>query len=131
MDIKLFNTEEEVNAYLGITPVAVPDLSWVQPNNRDAILAVNALFNIHEAHNKANNFVPDYADDDQYKYEVLQYIEPDGNDPSGFGVSLTYYAYWNTCSVVGSRLVVGTSKEAIHIGKTFKQLYIDWFISKK
>lgn len=126
--MKLFNDEAEVNAELGITPILNPDLSWVQPKNQKAIVAVNTLFNVHEAHNKANGFVPNWADSSQRKHNVLQWIEENTDKASGFGFSGTYYVSWHTTTAVGSRLVVGTIEECIHIGTKYMYLYEDWFL---
>jgi hypothetical protein len=130
-EIKLFNTEEEVNTYLGITPIAEPDLTWVLPENRKAIVAINKLFNIHKAHNQANNFAADWSDDDQYKYSVWKWIEANSEKLSGFGFSGAGYGGWCASSGVGSRLSVGTSKEVMHIGITFEYLYEDLFFFEK
>jgi hypothetical protein len=127
MEIKLFDTEEEVNTFLGIEPIGNPDLSWVSIQNQKALLAVAKLFNIHEAHNKANNFVADWSDDDQYKYNAAHWIDKDESQASGFGFSGTFYDYWSSDTIVGSRLSVGTSKEAIHIAGKFDYLYQDLY----
>jgi hypothetical protein len=47
-EIKLFNSEEEVNSFLGIMPISEPDLSWVQPIDRKAVIAAVKLFNVHK-----------------------------------------------------------------------------------
>lgn len=127
MEIKLFNSEEEVYAYLGIEPAANPDLSWIQPQHRNAMLVVNKLFNIHEAHNKANNFVADWGNPNQTKYNAYHWIKPDKDKSSGFGFSRTDFDRWSTLTGVGSRLSVGTSKEAIHIAGKFDYLYQDLY----
>ncbi len=130
--LKLFNSEEDVNTFLGIQPVGEPDLTWVQPQDRKAVLAVVKLFNIHAAHNKANNFVADWSDDDQYKYSAWHWIERNKDQPSGFGFSRTLCDRWRADTLVGSRLSVGTSNEALHIAKTFDYLYQDlYFIIKE
>ncbi len=126
-EIKLFDTIEDVNAFLGITSVGAVDLSWVQPQHQKAILAVNHLFNVHEAHNRANNFVADWVNARQSKFNVWQWIKANKKKASGFGFSTTLYDDWNSDSAVGSRLSVGTLKEAIHIGTKFEYLYEDLF----
>ncbi|HEY4148910.1 MAG TPA: hypothetical protein VGM41_08275 [Chitinophagaceae bacterium] len=127
MAIKLFNTEEEAYAFLGITLIENPDLSWVQPQNHKAIVATNKLFNIHEAHNKANKFIADWANGNQSKYNAWHWIKRDEEQASGFGFSLTDCGRWRATTNVGSRLSLGTSKEAIHIAKTFDYLYQDLY----
>lgn len=125
--MKLFNTEEEVNAFLGIEPIGDPDLSWVQPEDRKAVLAVAKLFTAHKAHNQANGFVADWSNPNQWKYNAAHYIEKDTSKPSGLGFAYTYYAYWITRTDVGSRLSVGTETEARHIAKAFEHLYQDLY----
>jgi len=125
--MKLFNNEDEVNAFLGIEPIGEPDLSWVQPEDRKATLAAVKLFNIHRAHNKANNFVADWTDSNQRKYSAWHWIEKDESKPSGLGFTCTGYGDWVTGTSVGSRLSVGTSEEALHITKTFDYLYQDLY----
>jgi hypothetical protein len=123
----LFKNEEEVNTKLGITPVTDADVSWIQPQHRAAMVAINKLFNICEAHNKANNFVVDWNDGGQDKYCAWHRIAADASKPSGFGFSNSFYADWLTSTTVGSRLSVGTSEEAVHIAKTFDYLYQDLY----
>lgn len=121
--MRLFTSEEEVNAFLGIEPAGEPDLRWVLPENRDAIIAVNTLFNVHKAHNLANNFEPDWANSNQYKYSAYHLIKRDPDAPAGFGFSHSGCDCWSTSTRVGSRLVVGSSKEALSIAGSFGYLY--------
>lgn len=78
---------------------------------------------IVEASNKLNNWKADWSDTRQWKYSIYKGIEADSTKPSGFGFSRTCFDYWLTYADVGSRLVVGTSEEALHIGKQFEDLF--------
>lgn len=127
MGIKLFDTEEEVNDYLGLIPIEEPYLGWVQPQHRKAIIAAAKLFNIHDAHNKANKFVADWANGGQSKYNAAHWVRPDDSKRTGFGFSHANFDRWSTFTNVGSRLSVGTSKEAIHIAGKFDYLYQDLY----
>jgi hypothetical protein len=127
MEVILFQSEEEACAFLGIQPIGEPDLSWVQPQHRKAMLAVAKLFIVHEAHNKANKFVADWSNNNQRKYSAWHWIKTDTTKQSGFGFSAASYDDWGTYTDVGARLSVGTSKEAIHIADKFDYLYQDLY----
>lgn len=131
MKPRLFNSYEECCAFLGIATVGAPDLGWVAEEDRQATVSLVKLFTVHKAHNKANNFVADWSSGSQRKYSAWHWTNSDDTTPSGFGFSRSYCAYWDTITLVGSRLCVGTDTEALHIAKTFGELYQDWYFFAK
>jgi hypothetical protein len=131
MKPRLFDSYEDSCAFLGIATIGAPDLSWVEPKHRKAVIAQVKLFVVHEAHNKANNFTADWTNGDQRKYCAWQWIKADDNTPSGLGFSYSNCDSWHASTNVGSRLSVGTSEEAIHIAKTYPELYQDWYFFEK
>lgn len=92
----------------------------VNPNHIKALVALNELFTIAEAWNKADNFVPDFSDASQYKY-FPWFIYDKG--AAGFVCAKTYYTATNTYATIGSRLCFKTRNRAIQFGKQFVDLY--------
>lgn len=92
----------------------------VNPNHIKALVALNELFTIAEAWNKADNFVPDFSDASQYKY-FPWFIYDKG--AAGFVSANTNYTATNTNAAIGSRLCFKTRNRAIQFGKQFVDLY--------
>lgn len=100
----------------------------VNPNHIKALVALNELFTIAEAWNKADNFVPDFSDASQPKY-FPWFVYDKG--AAGF-----VYAYANSAATranasVGSRLCFKTRNRAIQFGKQFVDLYNQVFLLNK
>lgn len=85
-------------------------------------VAYKKLKIIYKALNNDSKF-PDYNNHNQYKY--YPWVKP---NPSGVGLSYGDYVYSRSVTVVGSRLVVGTSEEAEYIGKKFIKKYEAWVL---
>lgn len=92
----------------------------VNPNHIKALVALNELFTIAEAWNKADNFVPDFSDASQYKY-FPWFIYDKG--AAGFVFANAHRTATNTYAHVGSRLCFKTRNRAIQFGKQFVDLY--------
>lgn len=92
----------------------------VNPNHIKALVALNELFTIAEAWNKADNFVPDFSDASQYKY-FPWFIYDKG--AAGFVYAYTAYTATRTYANLGSRLCFKTRNRAIQFGKQFVDLY--------
>jgi len=99
----------------------------VNPNHIKALVALNELFTIAEAWNKADNFVPDFSDASQTKY-FPWFVYDKG--AAGF-VSAYPHAATNTSASVGSRLCFKTRNRAIQFGKQFVGLYNQVFLLNK
>ena len=90
----------------------------LNPRHVDALIALNELFTIAEAWNKADGFVPDFSDKEQRKYfpwfaydkDVAQF-SPNGSE---------WFAY---ASAFGARLCFKTEARAIQFGQRFAGLF--------
>ena len=100
----------------------------VNPNHIKALVALNELFTIAEAWNKADNFVPDFSDASQPKY-FPWFVYDKG--AAGFVAAHTPYTAANTNADVGSRLCFKTRNRAIQFGKQFVDLYNQVFLLNK
>lgn len=96
----------------------------INPHHLKALVALNKLFTIAEAWNKADGFVPDFADRGQWKY--FPWFKYD-DKTAGF-----VYAYPNTASYaaanVGSRLCFISESRAKEFGEKYVDLYNDVFL---
>lgn len=97
----------------------------INPKNLEALIALNELFTIAEAWNKADGFVPDFLDIKQKKwFPKFKYDK----DAAGF----VYFYTEFSCSVAsvafGSRIFFKTSERAEQFGKQFATLYNKAFL---
>ena len=100
----------------------------VNPNHIKALVALNELFTIAEAWNKADNFVPDFSDTSQSKY-FPWFVYDKG--AAGFVCANTYSTATDTLASFGSRLCFKTRNRAIQFGKQFVGLYNQVFLLNK
>lgn len=100
----------------------------VNPNHIKALVALNELFTIAEAWNKADNFVPDFSDATQSKY-FPWFVYDKG--AAGFVFADTGNTPSNTGAHFGSRLCFKTRNRAIQFGKQFVDLYNQVFLLNK
>ena len=100
----------------------------VNPNHIKALVALNELFTIAEAWNKADNFVPDFSDASQPKY-FPWFVYDKG--AAGFVCASTNNTASYTCAGIGSRLCFKTRNRAIQFGKQFVGLYNQVFLLNK
>lgn len=61
----------------------------------------------------------------EYRYEP-RFIK----NSSGSGFSHSTYAYWYTCTSVGSRLCLQTPERAIYVGNEYIETYNQWLTNK-
>lgn len=113
---------EDACQLLGIEP-NVPEVSMLPDNHQKALVAHYKLVIIAEAVNEG--WKPNWDNWDEIKY--YPWFDLEG---SSSGASFSCYGYdgWVTYSVVGSRLCFKTWELAEHIGKTFIDLYKDYFL---
>lgn len=97
----------------------------INPKHIEALIALNRLFTIAEAWNKADGFVPDFSDWDQAKY--YPWFKYD-KDAAGFVYVHTYYSATTASAYFGPRLCFMTSERADQFGKQFAELYNKVFI---
>ena len=95
-------------------------VSEIAPKHIEALVALNELFTIAEAWNKADGFVPDFSDCSQDKF--FPWFKYD-NDTAGFVCVSMYSATSYASAYLGSRLCFKTRERAEQFGKQFEDLY--------
>ena len=95
-------------------------LEDLNPRHLKALSALNKLFTIAEAWNKADDFVPDFSNGNQYKYYPWFVYD---KDAAGFVFANTNYSATYTYAYFGSRLCFKTANRACQFGKMFADLY--------
>ena len=99
----------------------------LNPRHLNALAALNKLFSIADAWNKADGFVPDFSDSSQYKYfPWFVYDEK----AAGFVFAYTNFTATNTSAYFGSRLCFKTANRACQFGEKFADLYNQVFLFK-
>lgn len=105
----------------GVTNL-VKDLN---PRHLNALAALNKLFSIADAWNKADGFVPDFSDSSQYKYFPWFVYD---KDAAGFVYANTTNAASHAYALFGSRLCFKTANRARQFGEKFADLYNQVFL---
>jgi hypothetical protein len=100
----------------------------VNPKHIKALIALNELFTIAQAWNKADDFVPDFSNSMQDKW-FPWFVYDKG--AAGFVYANTYKTPSDTSANVGSRLCFKTRNRAIQFGKQFVGLYNQVFLLDK
>lgn len=98
----------------------------INPHDFKVLVALNKLFTLAEAWNKADGFVPDFSDIRQRKY--FPWFGYDA-ETAGFAFESTDYAY--AYMPFGSRLCFKTESRAKEFGEMFAPLYNDVFTITK
>ena len=93
-------------------------LRELNPRHIDALIALNELFTIADAWNKADGFVPDFSDNDQHKYFPWFAYDKDTARFSQNGSMSSAYA-----STFCARLCFKTAKRAMQFGLRFAGLF--------
>ena len=97
----------------------------LNPKHIEALVALNRLFTIAEAGNKADGFVPDFSDWKQSKwYPWFKYDK----DAACFVYAYTNVTLTNANVNFGSRLCFKTRERAAQFGKQFIELYNKVFL---
>lgn len=146
-DARAIATFEEARKYLGGFPNAdfaiskkvmsgnclkLEDVaSFVQelnPHHLKALVALNKLFTIAEAWNKADGFTPDFADRSQWKYfPWFKY----NDESAGFVYAYTHSTASHAGADFGSRLCFKSESRAMEFGKKYADLYNEVFLIEK
>ena len=99
----------------------------INPKHIEALMALNKLFTIAEAWNKADGFEPDFSNRNQWKYfPWFTY----NNDAAGFVFATTHYTATVANADVGSPLCFKSGSRAEQFGKQFAHLYNKVFLIK-
>lgn len=122
-EIKTF---EDACKALGIDANALPDFSMMPEHHRKALVAHCKIVIIVEAVNEG--WKPNWADSNEYKFELWPDIHENSTKPSGFGLSYFGYGFWIATTYVGSRLCFKNRDVAKHTFETFKDLYEDYLL---
>lgn len=102
-------------------------VSEIAPKHLEALIALNELFTIAEAWNKADGFVPYFSDATQYKwFPWFEY----NNDVAKFVCKSASYTSTYVDATFGHRLCFKTEERAKQFGEQFADLYNKVFLSK-
>ena len=107
----------------GVTNL-VKDLN---PRHLNALVALNKLFTIADAWNKADGFVPDFSNSRQDKYFPWFVYN---KDAAGFVCADADSAASGAHASIGSRLCFKTANRARQFGEKFADLYNQVFLFK-
>lgn len=126
MKLQELKTFENACEVLGLDPEKVlPDFSCYPEADRKALEAQAKLFIIVKAANKIANkgkeWIPNWDDSSQYKYENWFYM-------SSSGFRFSDCVSWHSYSPVGSRLCFISSEVGKYVANTFIDLYRDLFV---
>ena len=97
----------------------------INPKHIEALIALNELFTIAEAWNKADGFVPYFSDASQYKW--LPWFEYNNNAAKFVCKSATYTSTY-VDATFGHRLCFKTEERAKQFGEQFEDLYNKVFL---
>lgn len=111
---------EAAKKYIGLIADVKTTISAVNPKHIKALIALNTLFTIAEAWNKADGFVPDYDNTNQWKW--FPWFK---KTPAGFVCASTHNAASSAYASFGSRLCFKSSERARQFGEQFIELWND------
>ena len=103
------------------------NLKGPNEKNIEPLIALDQLFTIAEAWNKADGFVPDFSYCMQKKWSPWFRYD---KDAARFVCTDTNCATTSATACIGSRLCFKTSERAAQFGKKFTHLYNKVFLSK-
>lgn len=106
----------------------IPDFSCYPEEDRKSMEAHAKLVIIARAANRLANsgkqWIPDFTNFDERKYEAWFDLEENGYS----GCRFSDYGHWLTGSIVGSRLCFISREVCEYIGKQFLGTYKEYFI---
>ena len=114
---------ESALEYLGRENSA--SICGIPDKHAKAMVAMYKLITIAEAWNKADNFIPNFNNRDQYKF-FPWFVYKDKS--AGFVYVSTNHAASYPYAIVGSRLCFKTSKRAEQFGTMFQDLWNDFLL---
>ncbi len=129
MSFKKIKTIEQAFESRGIASIPAADsfpvidrLKNYTAKNYQLIVAVEAV---------NEGWVPDYSDDNQYKYEIWFEVKIKKNkkgEVTGSGLALRNVDDWRTGTDAGARLAFESREKANHFWKYFQPLLEDLFL---
>lgn len=105
--------------------VGVKIVTDVREHHFKALSALNKLFTIAEAWNKADDFVPDFSNRNQYKWFPWFVYN---SDAAGFVYAYANAAATGAYAYIGSRLCFKSEERATQFGKQFIELWNDFLL---
>lgn len=124
--LEIVTSYEKACEYLGRDTSVEIKVGGNNPHIK-AIIAMFKLVTIAEAWNKIDGFVPDFGDYKQYKWYPYFYYE---KESAGFVYSGASYAPSSSAANLGSRLCFKSSNRAREFGKSFIDLFNEFFLFK-
>lgn len=97
----------------------------LNPKHINALIALNKLFTIAEAWNKADGFVPDFSNRSQWKY--FPWFKW-SDDTAGFVYAATLATASAASAGIGSLLCFKSESRAMQFGKMYADLYNEVFL---
>lgn len=108
----------------------IPEFEFFPERDRNAMKAISRLVIITKAANRLANggeeWIPDYNNRDEWKYE--NWFVMNDNEDGSSGFRSADYAAWFTLSTVGSRLCFISVKVGKFIAKMFLESYKEFFL---
>src|SRR5574344_904554 len=105
----IVDSYEAATKYLHYKADVKTKLTGINPKHTKALVALNALFTIADAWNKADGFVPDFSNRNQNKwFPWFRYSD----DAAGFVFANSSYTASAAAASFGSRLCFKTDKRA-------------------
>lgn len=111
---------EAAKKFIGLVPDVKTSISAINPKHIKALIALNTLFTIAEAWNKADGFVPDFDNRNQEKW--FPWFR---KESAGFVYAYTDSTATYTYANIGSRLCFKDSNRARQFGEQFIELWND------
>lgn len=125
-DFRSITTVEKAFEKCGYDPKAMPDLSGLPEQIRNALLSAYLLMVVFEAIN--DGWQPDFTNRDQVRYFPWPAVSR-----SGLGFSDSYCGYddGRAAAHVGSRLCTDSAAKALFILDQFQDLWKTWLLGVK
>ena len=124
----IVDSYEAATRYLKYQADVKTKLTGINPKHTKALVALNALFTIADAWNKADGFVPDFSNRKQNKwFPWFRYSD----DAAGFVYADSDYTATDMYAYLGSCLCFKTEERAMQFGKQFIDLWNDFLLNKK
>ena len=125
-DFRSITTVEKAFEKCGYDPKAMPDLSGLPEQIRNALMSAYLLMVVFEAIN--DGWQPDFTDSGQVRYFPWPVVSRSG---LGFSHSYCDCDYGHTVAPVGSRLCTDSSAKALFILDQFQDLWKTWLLGVK
>lgn len=120
-DYRTIQTFEDACTKENIDQTLLPDVTLIPEEFRKAIINAYKLMIIYKAIN--NGWIPNWDNNNEYKYFPWFWVSP-----SGAGFSGSDCGYAGAVTAVGSRLCTDSSDKARYIASQFEAEYKEYFL---